>query len=474
MQSRSIALLFSASLVSLAALSAGCGDGKGSSGGAGGSTSSSTGGATGGTGGTGGSTSCEGVMCAGAGEICADGACTKDCARAGATPCGAGTACDVSNANAGNCVPLDSPCLTTSDPEPCGDRVCGPGSACDGAGKCYPLVPCQDVVCDAAGCFGTQCACARDIGCSPAPLGAPGEVGTLHDEAFRHGLVDIEFDPTCTAWGVTLISGPDYLRSIAPDGTVSTYPGVTNLNMGEVSVLQDIVIPKSGHLDGPSPPPPDDLDVALTYICCSACGCQLASTPQGVSHFEPATSTLPLVIPSQTFTDGTGPFGATVIDTGPAGLTYGTDRVLYVGNVDVNGDYFRLDLATDVKTLVTTFASRVYASAPFDAVNMLVALEGGEIRLLRLLDGTSTLWATSDSPVTGLTRDFFDGSVYVARKDTQVWRYDGKGTGALAWTAKGPARLAIAPDGYLYAIDIPPAIADATPTFERWELPKNR
>jgi hypothetical protein len=142
--------------------------------------------------------------------------------------------------------------------------------------------------------------------------------------------------------------------------------------------------------------------------------------------------------------------------------------------VDANGDYFRLDLATNEKTVVTTFAARVYASAPFDAANMLVALEGGEIRLLRLSDATSKPWATSDSPVTGLIRDFFDGSVYVARKDAGIWKYDGSGKGALAWTAKSPARLAIAPDGYLYAIDIPASIADASPTFERWELPTTR
>lgn len=458
-------------------MSTACGGSNSASGGGGATTTTSTG-ASGGTstGGAGGSTSCADVLCSGPGEICADGACVVDCRKAASIPCGQGTSCDASDAAPGQCVPEGSACLTTSTPETCGDRVCGPGSVCDGNGKCYPRVPCQDVACDASGCWGTACACTRLIGCSPAPIGAPGEAGTLHDEAFRKGLVDLEFDPTCTAWGVTLISGPDYLRSLSPQGVVSTYTGVTNLNMGEVSVLQDVVVPKSAQVDGigPVPPPPDDLEVALSYICCSACGCQLGSTPQGVSRFDPMTSMLPLVIPSQTFTDGTGPFGSSAIDTGPAGLTYGTDRVLYVGNVDENGDYYRLDLATDEKTQVTTFTARVYASAPFDAASMLVALEGGEIRLLRLSDATSTLWATSDSPVTGMIRDFFDGSVYVARKDGGIWKYDGAGTGALSWTAKGTARLTIAPDGYLYAIDLPASIADGTPTFERWELPAMR
>jgi hypothetical protein len=330
--------------------------------------------------------------------------------------------------------------------------------------------------CDPVKCGGVceKDVCTRAIGCSPAPLGMPGEKGTLQDPAFLEALVDLEFDPTCAAWGVTIISGPDFLRSMSPEGTMTPYPGVTNLNMGEVSVLQDFMIARSWHRGDPRPPPPADLEVALSYVCCSSCGCALDSTPQGVSHFDPATGELPLVIPSKTFTDGAGPFDSVYLDTGPAGLTYGTDRVLYVGNVDVNGDYYRLDLTTNEKTLFTTFASRVYASAPFDDDTMLVALEGGEIRLLDLMDASSGVFATSDQPVTGMIRDFFDGSVYVARKDGQIWKYSEDGTGALAWVAKNLPRLSIAPDGYLYAIEIPNAVANQTPPIERWQLPLTR
>ncbi|MBK8254801.1 MAG: hypothetical protein IPK82_19340 [Polyangiaceae bacterium] len=463
-------LIFSATGLFLAACDGGETSGTGGQGatGAGGSSTATTGG----TGGT--TQSCNAANCNKPGEICLAGECVVDCRRVGSTPCAEGTACDVSDAAEGQCVPIGTACLTTSEPEQCGNRVCGPGSMCDGADQCFPRVPCAGVNCDDKGCWGSACACTRSIGCSPAPVGTPGEVGTLHDNSFRNGLVDLEFDPTCTAWGVTLISGPDYLRSMSADGTASTYPGVTNLNMGEVSVLQNIVVPKSGTGVGPKPPPPEDLEVALSYICCAACGCQLQSTPQGVSHFDPATNTLPLVIPSQTFTTGMGPFGSGAIDTGPAGLTYGTDRVLYVGNVNENGDYHRLDLATNQSTVVTTFPARVYASTPFDALHMLVALEGGDIMLLRLADADSAIWTTSDSPVTGMVRDFFDGSVYVARNDGAIWKYDEKGAGALVYTAKSRSRLAIAPDGYLYAINIPASVADANPTFERWQLPLTR
>lgn len=346
--------------------------------------------------------------------------------------------------------------------------MCGPGAGCDGSGNCYALVPCAAVDCDASSCWGAQCACTRTTTCAPAVVGNPGDKGTLQDVAFIHGLVDLQFDPTCTAWGVTLLSGPDYLRSVTPAGAVGSIAGVTNLNMGEVSVLQHLASVTRAPLDLPG------LDVALTYICCATCGCELSTTPQGVAHLDPTSMAIPLVVPSQTFTTGQGPFGAATFDTGPAGLSYGTDRVLYVGNVDVNGDYYRLDLATSTQTLLTTFPDRVYASTPFDAVSMLVAFEGGGLRLVRLTDGTSVSWATSSSPVTGLTRDFFDGSVYVARRDGAVWRYDASGTGALFQTAPNPARITVAPDGWLYALAIPSPFGDVTPGVVRWQLPTTR
>lgn len=442
----------------------------------GGNTSTTTAGGGGQGGEAGGKPTCADVLCSGPGELCQDGECVIDCRRTGAQPCPDDTYCDASDASPGQCVGLGSPCLTTSGAQPCGDRVCGPGSICDGAGQCYPRVPCQNVDCDEGSCWGTACACERAIGCSPAPVGAPGEPATLHDPAFSGGLIDLEIDPLCNVWGVTMLSGPDYLRSIAPDGTVSTYPGVTNLNMGEVAALQHIVVPKSATttFDPPRPPPPDDIDLALTYICCSACGCQLSSTPQGVSHFDPDTGELPLVIPSQTFTDGAGPFGVYFIDTGPAGLSYGTDRVLYVGNVDENGDYHRLDLATNKTTLVTTFPSRVHASTPFDALHMLVALEGGAIHKLRLTDATSEVWTTVDSPVTGIVRDFFDGAVYVARADSTIWKHTEDGTGEQAWTTNGPARLALSPDGHLHTLELTAPVSDIKPVFARWQLPTTR
>ena len=80
----------------------------------------------------------------------------------------------------------------------------------------------------------------------------------------------------------------------------------------------------------------------------------------------------------------------------------------------------------------------------------------------------------STSPVTGIVRDFFDGSVYVARRDGAIWKYDENGKGAAFQSAANPARITVAPNGYLYAIEIPPPFADVPPTIERWALPTVR
>jgi hypothetical protein len=91
------------------------------------------------------------------------------------------------------------------------------------------------------------------------------------------GIFDLDFDQSCNAWGVTMISGTDYLRKITPQGAVSEYAGVTNLNMGEVAAIQGASGTFGGGLS----------DVALTYICCATCGCILTSSaPQGVAALE--------------------------------------------------------------------------------------------------------------------------------------------------------------------------------------------
>ncbi len=390
----------------------------------------------------------------GPGQACAGGACVDDCAGPGATPCGAGTVCNVGDGKAGQCVPVGGACVVTGPFEACGGKVCGPGSSCNPKiGACVADLPCIGLTCDGGVCHGAACPCDR-----PAPTCAVAPLASLNAAAFTYGLVDLDVDLQCGAWGVTVLSGPDYLRKMSPAGQVTSVTGVTNLNMGEVAAIQGMGSIGQGNV----------VDVALTYNCCANCGCQ-AGSPQGVAHFDAQTGTLPMVIPAIKTTTGPGPFGDGYLDTGPQGLSYGLGRQVYVGNIATNGDVYSVDLDTSTKSLVATLPSRVYAAAPYDGTRLLVAMATKELVLLHVADGSTTPFATAPADITSLARDSFTGDVYVGLKGGAVQRLSGKGKdlGQFA-KAKGSGRISIAHDNYLYQVNVAPV---AYATVERFALP---
>lgn len=454
-------------------------EGSGTPGGAGGSGGGGTGGAGGtsldgagdgwATGGTGGDASieagCSASTCTQPGYACLAGACVEDCRLPKANACELPKVCDVGSEHTGKCVTPGVGCVITSQPVSCagaGDSqvTCGPGTRCDGGSGCYAALPCKAMKCDEGTCWGTECSCTRPAApCAPAALGKPGDVGTLNDYEFTKcgslsscdgGIFDLDFDQKCNAYGVTMLSGTDYLRKIDPQGKVTEVGGVTNLNMGEVAAIQG----KSGLFGGGLE------DVALTYICCATCGCILSGSggnPQGVAALDPTSATLPMKIPTTKYSSGAGPFGTATVDTGPYGLTWGLDRVLYVGNVDANGDYHSLDLDTQTKKLVATFPKRVLASAPFDAAHMIVGLEGGEVVLAPVAGGggsPKTLLVLS-THMTSLVRDPWSGRVYaeLGNKTIVSFAEDGSDLSAVQNTP-GLGRITIAPDGYLYHLTV--------------------
>lgn len=307
-------------------------------------------------------------------------------------------------------------------------------------GQCEPAPPCASMHCASGNgtCWGSSCAVTRPVAaCTPAPLARMQMADFLLGN--DNGLTDIELDDACNAYGVTVISGPDYLRQLAPDGTLTVTAGVTNLNMGEVAVLR----PYSGEF-GSSPG-----EVALTYTCCVTCGC-VGTDPQGVSRFDRAHGTLPIVV-TATPSTGAGPFGNPILDSGPYGLTWGRDRTLYVGNVDHVGDLVRADLETGTSAMIADLGQRVYATATFDTTSLLVALADGTIQRVST-DGMHTaLWATVTPAATSLVRDPFLGVVYVSRADGTVATYGADGTaGAMIAVAGAAGRIAYSPDGALY------------------------
>ena len=378
----------------------------------------------------------------GPGEVCSATGCSADCGSPASTPCGAGQVCDFAT---GACAAEGTAGILAGAGETCegtGAR-CLPGTECTLEGACVAAPPCATLSCDASGttCWGRSCVATR-----PAGAHAPATLERMNAADFLRGgdggALDLEFDDACNAYAVTTISGADYLRQLAPDGTLTTWTGVTNLNMGEVAALR---LPGGEFGDGSLG------EVALTYVCCAACGC-MGSDPQGVARLDrEGTSSLPMVIVAMP-SPGEGPFGVPALDTGPFGLTWGRDRRLYVGNVTTQGDVVRADLTTGATSEIHRLPGRVHASATFDPESLLVAIAGGAIHRISTDGPETALFAEAGEDVTSLVRDPFTGGVYVAVRSGAIIWFDRDGTrlGELDPAPSAPGRLAYAPDGFLY------------------------
>lgn len=421
-----------------------------------------------------GAATCDATTCSAPGSVCRGGACVADCRFAGSVACGSGDACDYTD---GKCKPPSTACFLPGVFEPCGDtRSCGPGLMCDGKGSCVLAgMGCSGDACDTTGrCWATDCPCAR-----PAPRCTTATLDQLNQADFAgspvndrdsEGAFDLDFDDVCTAYAVTMISGPDYLRQLTPDGKLTSWTSTTNLNMGQVAVLR---VPNGEFKELG--------DVAATYICCASCGCVETGEDGrlGVVHLDRSSTTRPLpnVLPAKA-TSGSGPFGTPTLDTGPYALTWGADKALYAGNIETNGDFVRVDLAAKTTKNVSTFIGRVTAAAIYDLTRLLVATEGGKVVLLTTATGDRKEWASLPGHVTSLRRDKFTGRVYaeVATKPPQILELAGDGTGAKVFaTPPRLGRITIAPDNHLYHLSVFPEVFwKAKTSIVRWPLPPTR
>lgn len=418
-----------------------------------GTTAGPTTGATteaGGSSGTGGTTEAAGCgACSEPNQQCVDGECVTLCQGQAPDPCPMGQVCDVIS---GQChAPADA-CTLAGASEACGDQQCGPGSVCDGQGVCVPVAPCAGVVCTQGGaCWGAVCACERPIDCTDPTL-------EQLNGPFAEKIIGVDFADDCTAWMVTLRSGTDYLRRLKPDGTLTEWPGVSNLDMGEVKVLRRLTIPQLETAPPLAawptalPQPVMGLgEVAITYTCIGGC---FGDTKQGVARLveEDMVNPLPIVIPATT-TTGNGPFMVPVADAGPQGLTWGEDRVLYVGNSTANGEYNTADLETAMVGVVYNFPARVTASAPISPAHLLVALEGGALYRYNVLTKQAEPVTELGAHVTGLSHDSFDGLVYASMSSLEVLAIEPfAGTFEVFATMPDKGRVAVSPSGKLYYV----------------------
>lgn len=381
-------------------------------------------------------------------QRCIAGECITRCQGQDPDLCGPAQVCDVIS---GECKDPGAACVLDGAAAQCGAGSCGPGSVCDGVDTCLAIAPCASVTCTSEGnCWGDNCACERVKDCTDPEL-------ALLNGAFAVEIGGIDFADDCTAWMVTLRSGTDYLRRLKPNGELTEWAGVANLNMGEVKVLRSLTIPQLTAplplAEHPVPPTPKEGlgEVAISYTCCPSCGC-MADPPQGVARLieEDPNNPLPIVIVAQQ-TQGTGPFGSLAADAGPQGLTWGADRVLYVGNSTDNGDFNSADLDAVTQAVEFKFADRVTAAAPVSPAHLVVGLLGGEVYRFNVLTKQADLLVNLGASATGFSHDSFTGQVYAGLANLEIVAFDPFAGDVAAFDVMpGKGRVSVSPSGNLY------------------------
>ena len=429
---------------------------------------------------SGGSGDC--TFCDGPNEACIDDVCVTTCQGQSPDPCPPGEVCDVIS---GECHAPSQPCTLAGPYVACGDVACGPGSVCDDQGSCIPIPPCGNVAClDDGQCWGTACGCERTTECAMGPD------ATALNGPFSVDIGDLEFADDCTAWMVTLRSGTDYVRRLELDGTLTEWAGVANLNMGEIKVLKALTPPagiSAGDPSGlgttadgakpvaglgttPTPGIEGNGEVAITYTCCPTCGC-FVDPPQGVARLDAddPVNPLPIVIAAMP-TQGTGPFGNTPADAGPQGLTWGEDRVLYVGNSSANGELNSIDLDTSMQSVLAPLPARITAGAAISASHNLFATEGGALHIYNVDTGLVSNIGMAADDVTALSHDAFSGIVYASLRNLEVVAIR-PFTAELTPFQTMPAigRVSVSPDGQLWYV--PMAFIAAGQQISAWDLP---
>jgi hypothetical protein len=383
-------------------------------------------------------------------QQCIDDVCVTGCQGQDPDPCGPAQVCDVVS---GECVDPGTACAVAGPSELCGDSVCAAGTVCDGQGACLAVAPCGLETCTSQGvCWGSACQCERGVTCSDPAT-------DLLNGPFSAHLFGLDFADDCTAWGVTISGGQEFVRRLTSAGEYTVWGAIGDYDLGEVRVLRQLTVPQRTVL-------PDTVvtadtptrvegygEVAVTYVCCPTCGdCANNPLARGVSRLveEDPNMPLPIVIPAEA-TQGTGPFGNVALDGGPQGLTWGNDRVLYVGNTSANGQFETADLEAGTVAPVLLFADRTTASAAVSPVHLLVAVHPGTLYLLNTVTMESEFVVDLMSGVTSLSHDAFNGDVYASLANLEVVRVR-PFTGDVEPFAVMPVigRVAVSPAGNLW------------------------
>ncbi len=268
----------------------------------------------------------------------------------------------------------------------------------------------------------------------------PAPVAVLNQHA--HSIWDLDFDAVGNTYYAEYISGKDSLHRVAPDGTKTTYLGVSNWNLGFGASNPDasIIIGAYAWSSVPAIALVDDANILQP----------LFNVPKPVGCASWAHNS-----------------GYTIC--GPADPEWGHDGLFYAGNVSGVGNIDSFDASGEGSlSTVATVPDFVVTVATLPTQELFAG--GGKTAWqIDKAGGTVTELATFDSWVISMSASLLHGKLYVEENGGKIWEIDWlAGTKTLKFSGLSEkAFLTVGPDFRLYRIR---GKTDTASTIEVYDL----
>lgn len=260
-------------------------------------------------------------------------------------------------------------------------------------------------------------------------------LATLNQTAYS--IFDLDFDGLGNAYYAEFISGVDRMHRVAPNGTKTSYTGISDYNLGFGAASWDGTI-VSGAYSGTTP-----RGVLLVD------GNNVMQYLHAVAHNTCSTWNI----------DG-------YALCGPMDPEWGFDNWFYVGNLSGSGDVSRYNLTT--KEVIVTLPSFVVSIATTSDLRLWAAA-GNKLYSIDRVNKTFSEVATLGSTIVSISASQLHQRIYVERVGGIIESVTYGGT--VAPFSSGftrPAFITVGPDFALYRIE---GRVNAASTITRTELP---
>ena len=255
--------------------------------------------------------------------------------------------------------------------------------------------------------------------------------------ATAYSIFDLDFDGLGNAYYAEFISGVDRMHRVAPNGTKTTYTGISDYNLGFGAASWDGSI-VSGAYSGTTPRGVllVDSNNVMQYL-------------HAVAHNTCSTWNI----------DG-------YALCGPMDPEWGFDNWFYVGNLSGSGDVSRYNLTT--KEVIVTLPAFVVSIATTSDLRLWAAA-GNKLYSIDRVNGTYSEVATLGSAIVSISASQLHQRVYVERVGGVIESvsYAGTVTPFLSGFTR-PAFITVGPDFALYRIE---GMVDDYSAITRHELP---